>query len=349
MDPSALSVAARGLRDDLAPKLGLSLSQVVIGHPAGAAREQEANAASPRDLLNLFVYGVERDGYPADGSNQDPFYVRAHCLFTAFCIPDSDGNGLSAGEKDLRLIGGVLHWLHAQPSLRVQDGTGAEVAQVQVVLNTLALDELNHLWATQGELPYRLSVSFELALLPVPLALPISRQPRVGALGVEVGQVGEVGEAGMTDTPDSGARLSFTVPRVRVDPGDPAWAPAIRLVDAGGALRYSLAFPATAVPAQIDVVGAGEPGAQVELTWDRWDRASGWSTLGAAAVPLALATDTLDPESAVRPAPTAVPIPDPSPGQLQLTATRTWLRPDGAQVLLRSNPLLLSIHAENGP
>jgi hypothetical protein len=340
MDPSALSVAARGLRDFLAPKLGLALSQVIIGHPAGAAREQEANAASPRDLLNLFLYSVERDGQPADGSSQDPFYVRAHCLFTAFCIPDSDGNGLSAGEKDLRLIGGVLHWLHAQPSLVVQDGAGAEVAQVQVVFNTLALDELNHLWATQGDLPYRLSVSFELALLPVPLALPVARQPRVGALGIEVGSLG---------APDPAARLSFTVPAVRVDPGDPAWAPAIRLVDGEGALGYSMAFPATAVPARIDVVGAGQPGTQVELAWDRWDRASGWSPLGAAAAPLVLTTDTLDPESAVRPAATAVPIPDSSPGQLQLTATRTWVRPDGARVLLRSNPLLLSIHTENGP
>src|SRR5205814_1645176 len=109
--------------------------------------EQETNSSNPRDLLNLFFYRVEYDGYPADGTSEDPFYVRAYCLLTAFCLHGIETNGLSAGEKDLRLIGGAMHWLHANPFIHVRDVNAAEVAVLQVVLSPLTVDAINHIWA----------------------------------------------------------------------------------------------------------------------------------------------------------------------------------------------------------
>ena len=334
MDPSALSVAARELRAYLAPKLGLNLDQVSIGHPSAAAREQETNSSNPRDLLNLFFYRVEHDGYPADGASEDPFYVRAYCLLTAFCLNDTENNGLSAGEKDLRLIGGALHWLHAQPLVHVRGADDAEVGVLQVVLSPLSVDDINHIWATQGELPYRLSVCYELALLPVPIAKPTARQPHVGGLGLQVGP---------TTAPDHATKLEFRVPPARVATADPAWVPAIRFVDAGGILRYTLAFPTALAPSDVDVAGAGMPGTNVDLVWEQWNSTSGWQQL-AATQSLPLHTDGLDPDSPIGVPATSVAIPDRAKGQLQLTAQRAWRRPDGATVTLRSNPLLISLY-----
>lgn len=329
MDPTALSVTAREVRTFLAEKLDLSEAQIAIGHPGAAARQQETSSPGPQDLLNLFFYRVEYDG-PADGRSDDPFYVRAHCLITAFCVADAAPNGASAGEKDLRAIGGVLHWLHAKPFVHVRSGGGTEVALLQTVPTSLALEDINHIWATQGELPYRLSVSYEFALLPMPLATPVARQPRVGGLRLGIGQ-------------DGPARLGFQVPPVRVATEDNAWEPAIRFVDPDGALGYALSYTTAEAPEAVLVVGAGAPGTSVDLVWDRWDASTGWRSLGVASDALELRTRELDPEKSL-PQPTPIALPDRTKGQLQLIAERKWRRPDGAVVVVRSNPLLVSFH-----
>jgi len=339
VDPSALSVAARELRDYLAPKLGLTVDQVSIGHPSAAAREQDTNSSNPRDLLNLFFYRVEHDGYPADGAAEDPFYVRAYCLLTAFCLNDTENNGFSAGEKDLRLIGGAMHWLHAQPFVHVRGADDTEVAVLQVVMSPLSVDDINHIWATQGELPYRLSVCYELALMPVPIAKPTARQPRVGALGLQVGPATAL---------DPGMKLGFRVPPVRVATADPGWVPAIRFVDADSIPCYTLAFPTALAPTEVEVVGAGVPGASVDLVWEQWSSASGWQPL-VATQSLSLHTDHLDPDTPIGVPKTSVALPDRAKGQLQLTAQRMWQRADGATVALRSNPLLISLYEEPAP
>lgn len=337
MDPTALSVAARELRAYLASQLSLALDQVLICHPGAAAREQETSN-NGRDLLSVFMYRVEHGAYPADGSNDDPFYVRAFCLLTAFCLPDSGGTGLSAGEKDLRLIGGALAALHKQPFLRLRDGSGQELAALQVVMSPLAVEDINHIWATQGELPYRLSVSYELALLPAPLAKAVARAPKVASLALSA----EVQAAHAE--PQS---LGFIVPPVRVPTADPAWEPALRFVGSQGGLRQALDFVEGSVPTTLDVVGAGRPGAQVQLAWERWRSATGWQPLATAPQTLTLETDVLDSASRFAGSVTAVPIPDFGRGQLQLTAAREVTRGDGATLSLRSNPLLISIHGSS--
>src|SRR6185369_6232797 len=136
--------------------------QIVIGPPSAAAREQEGDSSKAQDLVNLFFYRVEYDGYPADATDRDPTYWRAHCLLTPFCLSDTAGNGVSGGEKELRLIGGIMDTLHAQPFVRVRNEASEEIAALQVVPSQLSVDDLNHVWATQGELPYRLSIGYEL-------------------------------------------------------------------------------------------------------------------------------------------------------------------------------------------
>lgn len=334
MGPTALSVTARELRSYLAPKLGLALTQVTIGPPSAAAREQEATLSNPQDLFNLFFYRAEYDGTPG-ATSDDPIYVRAHCLLTSFGLTDSATGGLSAGEKDLRLIGEAMHWLHRQPFVRIRNEAGDEVAQLQVVPTPLSLDDINHIWATQGELPYRLSVSYEFALLPLPLATPVARAPRVGRLGAAVGTM-----AG----PERIGPLDFQVPEIRVSTAERSWAPAIVLVDAHNQLRYAFTFPVAEAPEEVQVLGAGAPGATVDLIWERWEAATGWQPAGTVADGLPLRSETIDPDQVASYRATSVSLPSTARGQLQLTAQRTFTRPDGGVGTVRSNPLLISLH-----
>src|SRR6185503_12269288 len=172
--PSSLSIAARALRTHVADAVGLPESQILIGHPSLASKDvgDETN----KQFLNLFFYRVEHGAYRADGTADDPSYLRFYCLVTALGTKETVGGGtVSAGENDLRLVGGVMQGLHENPILMLQDDAAQDVAQLQVVLHALSLDDLNHIWSTQGDTPYRLSVGYELALLPLPLATPVLR------------------------------------------------------------------------------------------------------------------------------------------------------------------------------
>jgi hypothetical protein len=320
----------------------LPVNQVLIGHPSAAAKEAERE---PRSLLNLFFYRIEPGAYAADAASADPFYIRAYCLITALADAETDPathSTVSAGEGDLRLIGGVMQLLHEQPFIRLRDDQGNEIAQLQVVLTPLGVDAINHIWSTQGETPYRLSVDYELALIPTPLARPVERGPKVGQMRLGAEQAGYTGAA-------IAAPLSFRVPAARVDPRRPDWAPVIRFVTDDGALQLALAFPRSEVPASLRVAAAGAPGSELAIAWELWDRASGWRELSAGTPQtLSVSDPVLDPDG---PSPHAVAVllPLASPGQALVYATRPWTRPDGTVLSLRSNPLLVSVYEDATP
>ena len=91
------------------------------------------------------------------------------------------GNGAtSAGENDLRLIGEVMRVLHEQPVVSLDGGTASKVASLEIVPHPLNLDNLNHIWSTQGDTAYRLSVAYEMALAPIPLAREAESSPKAG-------------------------------------------------------------------------------------------------------------------------------------------------------------------------
>lgn len=332
MDATALSITARRVRSHLASSLALTEAQIKIGPPSTTAREQEGDASNAQDVVNLFFYRVEYDGHPADGSNLDPFYVRAFCLITAFSLAETGNNGLGAGEKDLRAIGGVLACLHREPFITVRDEAGRTHATLQTVPAPLSLDDINHLWATQGELPYRLSVAYEFALLPVPLGTGVERAPKVGSLGLGVG--------------DSVQRLPFAPRPPLVDLENPEWAPELRLVKADNTLSYALAFEAGHRPTSVSVIGIGAAGSSVELVWDSWQSAVGWRRLTTPPASLVLSGPALPVEPPPPTSVNAVSVPNDGIGQLQLTALRTINRPDGSTIRVSSNPLLVSIHRE---
>ena len=178
MDPNAISQAARTLRTQLSSSLPLVEGNILIGHPELAAKAADKQNAP--HLINLFFFQLEHSGYPADAAKVDPVYVRAHCLVSAFGKNETANNStISAGENDLRLIGGVLAALHEKPLLEISDTTGNVKAMLQIVPEPLSLETINNLWSTQVDVSYRPSVIYELALVPVPFESRTERSPRV--------------------------------------------------------------------------------------------------------------------------------------------------------------------------
>jgi len=341
---NTISIAGRELRAYLAERLEIVAGHVLIAHPSVAAVTAEADTGN--QYVNLFFHRAEYGGYPADATSEDPFYVRLHCLVTALGNAESDGGGntVTAGENDLRLIGAVMHALHARPVLRIRDESDAEVAQLQVVPSPLTVDDINNLWSTQTDTSYRLSVAYEIALVPVPLARRVERASRVGAFGVEVRP-----DARTLPAPGGGLAVTLAtreVERVTVDTRRADWTPWIAAVDGDGGLHYTRAFPTDSIPATLDVVAAGLVDQSVELRWDRWDPVGGWRAVAGPFETVTLATATLDPDQDNRALAHAVPVPIDAAGQAVLYAVHRWTRPDGATVDLRSNPVLLTVYEE---
>lgn len=260
-------------------------------------------------------------------------------------------------ENDLRLLGEVLRIFHEKPVLDVLElpvgGPASPPAeqevfpvQVQAIMQPLGMEEINHLWGTQGGVVYRPSVAYEMSLFSLLPQEISSGAPLVGSLGLEVGA-----QASDRRQPFSGAAAAPPVLRHRVDTGREDWAPRICFVDAGDC-GESLSFDVDGSPAPsptIQVWIAGEVTAsmppQVKLSWEVWDSAGGWR--GHDDEVLANpTTEIIDPEAAGAALTVTVTLPfHNEPGQLVLYARRAYVRgSDGAELTVRSNPLLINLY-----
>lgn len=330
---SSLSRACRSVADFVGTGIGATQNavHVTIGSPSDAANL----AGEPQHRLNLFFYRVEPFAFGM-AMPDEPWRLRLHCLITAFSVEE---DGTSAGENDLRVLGEVLRLFHERPILDPL-GLNGEVVRLHAVLEPLDLDDLNHLWSTQGDLSLRPSLSYELALAPI---LPRTRRvpaPRVGATGLGVrSDADPLAPAGpvVVRGPAAGP--------VRVDDRRPDWAPEACFVDEEGcALTVAFAVGSAELAAfEPHVRVAGSPGAPVTLRWETWSPAGGWEP--GPSTDTSATTTTIDPDDPVGPGDVAVALPfDDRAGQAALHPTRTWTRPDGAQVELRGDPLLVTLY-----
>jgi hypothetical protein len=341
---SAMSDAANKLRNLLLDRIDDldDVKRIRIGHPKDTLEDIEKD--KDKNHLNLFFYNVSYDGYPADGLSEDPFYVRLHCLITA--VGAKRERSLSAGENDLRLIGEVMRVLHEQPVISVDGGNNGEIAQLQIVPHPLNLDNLNHIWSTQGDTAYRLSVAYEMALAPVPLTEAVERSSLVGEIGTRVR--GDMVREPLLDGGFSIKTSSPVVPKVTVDVRKPDWAPHICFLDASSStLNYTLLIPVSpslAAGLQLKVLIAGKSSEQVDLVWETWNPGGGtWEKSGSLQSEI-IVTDTIDPENFDSGLAANIDLPLQDKGQATLCAERAWERPDGSTVMLRSNPLLVSVY-----
>ena len=271
---SSLSDAAHGLRTLFLQNIDElnNINDILIGHPAENIKELDD---AEHSCLNLFFYNVNYDGYPADGMSNNPFYVRLYCLITAVGQKtEINGNGserdISKGENELRLIGEVMRILHEQPLLMISDAEGNGIAMLQVVPHTMNLDNLNHIWSTQTDISYRLSVAYEMALAPVPNALPVETAPLVGdSRMVTWGAMSR--ESGRER--DGMISLQPQVEYLEVDTQVDNWMPHICYVEtlAADSKKLHYVFKVEGdLSAKLNVAIVGKAGGKVKMFWNVW-------------------------------------------------------------------------------
>jgi hypothetical protein len=332
---SSLSQVCRSVADHVAASLEASRHniKVTVGSPASAVP-----GTTEEHHVNLFFYRVEPNAFAPASSPSDHWLLRLSCLVTPFGLEEEQ---LGAGENDLRLLGGVLSAFHASPVLPPVS-VGDTTVRPQVVFQPLAAEDLNHLWATQGELAYRPSVAYEVALVPVPPTEPDPGARLVGAIGLGV----RAAEDGRHD-PFHGSPWSPPVPARDVDTRPAGWSPAICFVDDGRCAEVvSLALAGDELASFAPHVWiAGERDAPVRLHWEVWVAESGWRP-GGVDVDTVATGPVLDPAAAAEADTTPVALPfDDRVGQAVLYGERTYTRPaDGVELTVRSNPLLVNVH-----
>jgi hypothetical protein len=334
---SSLSRVCRSIADFLSDGLEASANsiRILIGNPADA----EPGQADTEHRVNLFFYRIEPAGFFPDHTPGDTAWIRLYCLITGFGVAE---NQVSAGENDLRLLGNVMRLFHQTPvldELTVAD----ETFRLQTIFNPLNADDLNHIWSTQGDVSYRPSVAYEMALAPV---IPVQRRagsPLVGAVGSEIRATMNARTAAF-----GGEILRPPVAATTVDINDPAWEPHICFVRQGGCAQSLIFENGTQAFGDFDpqVWIAGDPGSPVTLVWELWLSASGWQPAGTLAT--TATTLTLDPEQVDTAVTQAIDHPfDNQAGQAVLYAQRTYTRGvDGQTMTVRSNPLLVTLVAE---
>lgn len=273
---SSLSKAAYGLRNLLLDNIDEfdNIENIMIGHPGDTLKDLEG---LEENALNLFFYDLNYDGYPVDVEYNNPFYVRLNCLITAVGYESSEPDGLgtrdvSKGENELRLIGEVMRILHENPVLSVADNNDNEIALLQVVPHTINLDNLNHIWSTQSETSYRLSVAYEMALAPIPNQSPVDSSPLVT-------QPGMLAWGDLNRPDDKQAEGLFTLTPVvdylEIDTDVDNWVPHICLVDSSDPLNNTLHYVynvASGLDQTLDILVAGQEDGIVRFEWDVWRR-----------------------------------------------------------------------------
>lgn len=260
--PSALSIAASGVADaiDAHFRRNGAIVHVFADAPAVSAKR----AAPDTHVINLFFYHISPSGFHAAQTSNDPLMLRLHCLITPFCKDapaENGGDVMPAGDAELRILGEVVRLFHEHPligPLAAGPAGGGTRYALQAILRAPEMEEINHVWTTQGtDLPYRASAAYEFALAAVdPATPPAPLQPVRGFRGE-------------TDT-DMG-RASGEVGTVA---GVDAWTPAMMFV-VGEQLIDALTLGWTAEefldnpPEPVTVALAGVVGQSAELRWER--------------------------------------------------------------------------------
>jgi len=351
MKENALSMVALAIRALLSkvtkPPGSHSQVEIIIGPPHEAAKQQEQPSESDKDYLCIFFYRMGYSGFPTDATSVDPLYLSAFCMITAF---GGQSDKMTPGESELRLIGAIAEYFHRHPVLKLRNKGGLQ-PKIQIIPIQLTLDDINHLWATQNNTPYHLSLAYEFALLPVPLEDRVEHAPRTSVVSLEIQstealepveeeELDSVESNESDPTEEKGSRFfSVQVPLVEVDIKRSDWVPHICFLNNTGESTYVLTLEST--PQQISLIVLGDSNdleTELSLEWEIWDPDNrSWKK--------GMAGGHCRPTSALLSKATAISITVPAlgnKGQALLRATREFKLEGSAPRILASNPLLIT-------
>jgi hypothetical protein len=244
--------------------------QVTIGSPGAVAGSGQESTET--NIINLFFYRIEPSGFYADTGAQDRWYIRLYCLITAFSIEDAASDPkLSAGEVDLRLLGEVMRYFNEKPIIMPKLGEDDIGSRVQAVFTPLSSEEINQIWSTQGDVPYRPSLRYEFALLPIEPTIRASPPLPVVAGGIHLHPNATMAAA---RRPPPTAPPAWISPSLESGEGAD-WVPALTFVS-GGVATQSLTL-VTAPGLKVPVWAAGPKAQKIDFVWQHIDKGA-WTT-----------------------------------------------------------------------
>ena len=272
---SSLSGAIQGIADFLDGQFG---EDVIISTDT-PQRASEKVKGGDKHFLNLFTYRIMPSGFHAAVAADEPCFIRINALLTPF-LSDQDNSAL---DIDLRILGHAIRILHAHPIVPgVLPGNSVDPLdfrseqhldyRLQAVLQAPSMEELNHIWTTQGgELAYRLSAAYEFALIPIePLEHGIEAGPVTTSILDVQPNIRARDANGFIEFGDEANALPLGGRGPDNPPPATNWLPVVLFAE-GGVLSNSgtVADGAT----NIDLALAGLPGERValEVSWVRDD------------------------------------------------------------------------------
>lgn len=303
---SSLSVAVQGIADFLDDHFG---EDVVISTDT-PQRAAERVKGSDKHVLNLFTYRVMPSGFHAATASNEPYFIRIHTLLTPF-LTDQDNAILDA---DLRILGHAIRILASNPVVPglLPGVAGADPEdfragphldyQLQAVLQAPGMEELNHIWTTQGgELAYRLSAAYEFALIPIE---PLEHRIEAGPVTTSIIDVQpSVPDEPSGFTPYGAEARAIPLAASGAGPQQPSPAGTLPLVLFSQAGSLTNAASVATAATDVGFAVSGLPGARiaVSVSWIRADESQDTQadqvfTIAATRIddPAALATLTLD-------------------------------------------------------
>ena len=292
----------QGIADFLDSQFGEEVT-ITVAHPQRAS-EIAKGAGVTAHCLNIFTYRVWPSGFYADAGSDETQFLRIQALLTPFPADLDDADD----DADIRILGHAIRALQNFPVLpitaaplpgnAITEPAGRKEYRLQAVMLAPAMEEINHIWTTQGsDIAYRLSAVYEFALIPIE---PF--EPRITADPPQTIVLG-------TNPNMDGAVTDFVLPNansrafpVRRDPPYPtSWLP-VQLLVRDGSLTNKAVIESDAT--QITCAVAGPTGESVafEIIWST----PGGDVAQPAQI-VAVATSMLDAEAAQHPLELDVP------------------------------------------
>jgi hypothetical protein len=191
--------ASVSLQNILTQRLG-SDPDVLASLPPGAAltvsiRSPDEMVRTPEQGISLWLYKISRDEHLSNYSPRrvsssrlrpPPLPLRLHYLLTPVFELDT---GLSAPEFEHTVLGKALQLFAEEPVLRGVALLGAlrnEANQMVVRLEPLTTEEITRIWDAL-ESNYKLSVSYEVSVVPIDVRREIVSGPPVAIIANSYG------------------------------------------------------------------------------------------------------------------------------------------------------------------
>ena len=140
---------------------------VEIGHPASFSQPTGPQA---KHLVTLFVYRIEPDHAAYLASPERGMAVKLRVMINVYAV--SDGNiQESAGTTELRVLSEIMRLLMDKDpigTVKVKDTAPIGAMQPMVTQGitveaqqlSLDMEEINHIWTTQGDTPFRTALIY---------------------------------------------------------------------------------------------------------------------------------------------------------------------------------------------